>query len=242
MTTDIPVRECFGHGHLLPDACVPGWMTQSPRSRRVPAVLATAALLAAGAGLGYVVADHDSKGSERDASALRGGQIPAALVRGPAPRIRLHDARGTLIDTRALEGRPYAITFLYTHCRDVCPLVGRELSEALSLLGPRANGVTALGVSVDPVGDTPTAARRWTRREKLPANFHYLVGSHRQLRPAWHGYFVVPQHAADRDSTHTASVWLVDKHGHRRTKYSAGAPIDPHDLAHDLRLLLAEPQ
>jgi cytochrome oxidase Cu insertion factor (SCO1/SenC/PrrC family) len=33
----------------------------------------------------------------------------------PAPRIRLPDARGGLFDSARLTGRPWALTFLYTH-------------------------------------------------------------------------------------------------------------------------------
>ncbi len=213
-------------------------MTPAPRTGRLSMLLALA-LLAGAAALGVVLGLHGSAKAGH-ADGLRGGHVPAALARSAAPRIHLRDARGRVVDTRALAGRPYAVTFLYTHCRDVCPLVGRELSEALSQLGDRADDVAVLGVSVDPAGDTPAAARRWERREQLPASFHYLLGSRRQLQPTWHGYFVAPQDAAADESVHTASVWLVDGHGHRRAKYSAGAPIDPRDVAHDLARLLDE--
>lgn len=211
-------------------------MTPALSTGRLPVLLALA-LLAGAAVLGVVFGLHDSA-TAGHAQDLRGGRVPAALVRAPAPRIHLRDARGHVVDTRALAGRPYAVTFLYTHCHDVCPLLGRELSEALSRLGERAEDVAVLGVSVDPAGDTPAAARRWERREELPSSFHYLLGSRRQLRPTWDGYFVAPQTAAADESVHTASVWLVDGHGHRRAKYSAGAPIEPRDVAHDLARLL----
>ena len=57
---------------------------------------------------------------------FRGGQLPRELERRAAPRFRLRDARGGVVDSDALRGRPYVLTFLFTDCRDVCPLIGSE--------------------------------------------------------------------------------------------------------------------
>ena len=130
------------------------------------------------------------------------------------------------------------VTFLFTDCPDVCPLIGSELRQALELLGPRADGVEVLAVSVDPEGDTAEAVRSWLDAHELPRNFHYLVGSESELAPTWDAYFASPQSPGDPGSTHTASMWLVDSDGRLRTKFSAGAPVPPADIAHDLGLLL----
>jgi protein SCO1/2 len=169
---------------------------------------------------------------------FRGGSLPAGLDRSPAYDFRLRDARGGVLATRALRGRPYALTFLYTDCQDVCPLIGREIGEALRLLGPRRSEVAALAVSADPEGDSKQAVMSWLRRHRLPRNFHYLIGSRARLGPVWKAYFAAPQPRGVRESKHTASIWLVDKRGRLRTKFSGGAPVAPRDLAHDLRLLL----
>lgn len=45
----------------------------------------------------------------------------------------------------------------------------------------------------------------------------------------------------DRDeSAHSASIWLVDRRGRRRAKFSGGIPVAPPGIAHDVRLLLDE--
>lgn len=98
-----------------------------------------------------------------------------------------------------------------------------------------------LGVSVDPSGDSPEAARHWIDRQRLPRNFRYLVGSRRDLAPIWKAYFAAPQiPGRPETSSHTASVWLIDARGRLRTRYSAGAPVRPEDLAHDFGWLLRE--
>jgi protein SCO1/2 len=191
----------------------------------------------------------DDSGEERSSSqegqpttgSFRGGRLPEGLSGKRASTFRLNDARDGQLDTRRLTGRPYMITFLYTDCRDVCPLIGREIGDALTELGPQRGEVEALAVSVDPEHDTAPAARRWLTERRLPDNFHYLIGDRRELKPVWDAYYVGPQPAGQPESLHTASIWLVDRKGRLRTKFSGGMPIPRGDIAHDLKLLLDEP-
>jgi protein SCO1/2 len=171
---------------------------------------------------------------------FRAGPLPEGLDRNPAPRFRLADARGGTLASRSLRGRPYLLTFLFTDCRDVCPLIGREIGEALRLLGSQTREVAAIAISVDPEGDTRPAVRAWLREQRLPANFHYRVGSRRRLEPVWRAYFAAPQPAGTEESRHTASIWVVDARGRLRAKFSGGVPVPPRDIAHDLRLLVRE--
>jgi protein SCO1/2 len=184
--------------------------------------------------------DHEITAPAREGP-FRGNRLPDGLRDEPAPDFALRDARGGTLDTRKLRGRPYAVTFLFTDCPDVCPLIGRELGQALKLLGPRAAQVAVAAVSVDPVGDTQPSALAWLRRHRLPPNFHYLIGSRDDLEPVWSSYYVGPQRPGVRESLHSASIWLVDRRGRWRTKFSAGVPVPPHDIAHDLGVLLREP-
>jgi protein SCO1/2 len=171
---------------------------------------------------------------------FRAGQLPDGVRGRPAPRFRLRDARGGWLSTDELHGRPYALTFLYTDCPDVCPLIGQELGRALELLGGQASAVAVTAVSVDPEGDTREAVELWLRRLRLPGNFHYLLGTESELGPVWDAYFAAPQQPGLEESLHTASIWLVDRRGRWRAKFSAGVPVAPKDIAHDLRILLRE--
>jgi protein SCO1/2 len=179
---------------------------------------------------------------ERQEGPFRAGPLPDGLDRKPAPGFRLADARGGTLDSRALRGRPYLLTFLFTDCRDVCPLISREIGEALRLLGSQARKVAAIAITVDPEGDTRPAVRAWLRKQRLPANFHYLVGARRRLEPVWRAYFAAPQPAGTEESRHTASIWVIDAMGRLRAKFSGGAPVRPRDIAHDLDLLVRESQ
>jgi protein SCO1/2 len=206
------------------------------------------ALLAVSLGALGLVALAASRGSDDDAQRVtapgqgrfRGGALPGSLDRDPAPSFSLKDARGALVSSTGLHGQPYLLTFLYTECEDVCPLIGQEIRQAFERLGPRADEVAAVAVSADPEGDTPDAVRGWLRGQRLPANFHYLIGSRDELAPVWRAYYAAPQPLGIDQSRHTASIWVIDAKGRLRTKFSGGVPVPPRDIAHDLRLLLGE--
>jgi protein SCO1/2 len=203
---------------------------------------ATIALLVIAAGIGLLVAGAGSGGSARaTAPGLRADLLPADLDGAAAPAIRLRDARGGVLDSRTLAGHPYLVTFVYTRCPDLCPVIGSEIAGALRDLGPRANAVTVLAVSVDPRHDDPAAARRWLRERGLGGRqAHYLLGTRAQLTPVWRAWYVVAPGATLADPTaHAAGVWLVDARGRLRGRWSGGESIAPGDIAHDLRALLA---
>ena len=175
------------------------------------------------------------------AQGLNGSKLPAGLDRSQAPAFRLTDGRGGDVDTRTLRGKPYALTFLFTECPDVCPAIGQQVRIAFEQLGQDADRVAAVAISVDPEGDTPEKVRAFADRQRLPRNFQYAIGTTRQLEPVWNDYFVQADMTGRAEtSTHTASVWLVDGRGRLRTRYAGGQLIDPEQLAGDFRFLLAE--
>ena len=176
----------------------------------------------------------------RRAPGLRADLLPGDLDGSRAPRIVLRDARGGRVDSARLARRPYLVTFLYTHCTDVCPIIGSELADAFTRLGPAASKTAVLAVSVDPRGDTPRLARRWTAEHGLPSEFHYLLGTRRELASVWRDWYVAQGGRSLDPATHDASVWLVDARGRLRGRWSGGEPIAPADLAHDVRALIAE--
>lgn len=191
-----------------------------------------------------VQAARDDTAEPRRAPApgeLVGATLPDELEGEPGPRIRLRDGNGEVFDTKALAGTPYAVTFLFTRCPDVCPVIGQEIRAALEGLGSLRDRVAVAAVSVDPRDDTPEAVRDWTRRQRLPPQFRYLIGTERELKPVWDAFYAAPKMTGRPEtSTHTASIFLFDGEGRWRARHSGGGAFDPADLTHDLRLLVRE--
>ena len=152
-----------------------------------------------------------------------------------APPIQLHDEAGRTVTLAAQRGHYVLVTFLYTHCPDVCPLIAQNLNAALRSAGPAASGVRVLAVSVDPKGDTPAAVRAYASRLHLLPRFRYLIGTRAELRRAWAAWHVLSVRQSAQLVDHVAYTALVDPSGKERVLY--GAQVHAKDVLHDLRVL-----
>jgi protein SCO1/2 len=155
----------------------------------------------------------------------------------PAPAFALRDQAGRIVRLREERGRVVLITFLYTHCPDVCPLTASNLNAALRVLGTQRSHVRVLAVSVDPRGDTRAAVQRFVRAHRLLPEFRYLTGSAATLRKVWAAYGVksLAQAGGDRVD-HTLYTLLLDTTLKARVIYDATAT--PTAISHDVRILL----
>lgn len=79
----------------------------------------------------------------------------------PALSFHLTGPGGTPITEQFVHGKTTILYFGYTNCPDECPTTLARLSAALHALGPAANQVRVLFVSVDPKRDTPAALARY---------------------------------------------------------------------------------
>jgi protein SCO1/2 len=196
------------------------------RSRQLIAltVLLAAALVAIVAVA--LAARHGKGGDEFD-----GALLPAGVR---APAFNLRDQDGRPVDMAEFRGKPVIATFLYSHCKDTCPIEARLLNQAVHELGePPA---TVLAFTVDPAHDTPASVHAFLRRQHITVPFRWLLGTRGELRPVWKGYAVTPQ--LD-DAEHMARIVLIDKRGMQRIGY----PLDqttPDRIAHDMKLLARE--
>jgi len=156
-----------------------------------------------------------------------------------APNFSLKDQFGNSISLVQFKGKPVVLTFLYTHCPDVCPLTAEKLHTTMLSLGNNAQQVVVLAVSMDPKGDTAAAAQNFSKVHKLGDYFHYLIGSHNELAPVWASYSVDAQAATSSGTVnHSSALYVIDKQGHERVLLDNG--FSSSQLASDLKVLLGE--
>jgi protein SCO1/2 len=154
-----------------------------------------------------------------------------------APPIALHDANGDGVTLATQHGRYVLVTFIYTHCPDVCPLITQNLNAALRVIGPNARRkVRVLAVSVDPQGDTPRAVRAYIREKHLYPQFQYLIGSRAELRRVWKAWHVLAVESKPDLVDHIAYTALIDTNGKERVLYDSS--VHATQVVHDLRVLM----
>ena len=164
--------------------------------------------------------------------------LQGAVVTPPAPvyDFTLLDQDRRPIRLSQFRGKAVALTFLYTHCPDICPLIAGNLNTAVENLGHQGGQVAILAVTVDPEGDTPAAVRTFTLRHRLVPQFRWLLGTRRQLEPVWRDYNVLVIGRSAERIEHSAPILLLDRRGRPllfyRNTVGAQAVLD------DLRRLL----
>ena len=157
----------------------------------------------------------------------------------PAPDFLLKDQFGNALSLSQFKGKPVVLTFLYTHCPDVCPLTAEKLHTTMQSLGNNAQQVAVLAVSMDPKGDTVAAVQNFAKVHKLGDYFHYLIGTHNELAPVWASYSVDAQAATSSGIVnHSSAIYVIDKQGRERVLLDND--FSSSQLASDLKMLLGE--
>lgn len=153
---------------------------------------------------------------------------------------RLTDHNGQARTLADFRGKVVAVFFGYTHCPDVCPTTLSDFAAALQQLGPLAERVQVIFVTVDPARDTPDLLKIF-----VPAFNPGFLGMYTDadaLRELANEFKVVYQKSsvkADDDYLidHSAGTYVYDAQGNLRLLMPYGS--SPDAIASDLRTLLA---
>jgi protein SCO1 len=150
-----------------------------------------------------------------------------ALVGGP---FKLVDQHGKTVTDRDFRGRYMLVFFGFTHCPDICPAELQVISAALDALGPKADKVVPIFITLDPERDTPEVMGDYVKN--FGTNFVGLSGSAEAIAQAAKAYRVayskfVPEGQEDSKNysvDHSALVYLMGPDGQYVTHFSYGTP------------------
>ena len=157
----------------------------------------------------------------------------------PPLQFRLTDDTGKTVTGRDYLGKVTLLYFGYTRCPDVCPTTLATLARAFQQLGPQADGVRMLFVSVDPKRDTPAALKQYV--DAFGPEFVGLTGSGAELDALTKRYRVAYRLGkADQHGGyvvyHSSAIFIFDKQG--RVRLLANYTDKSEVIAADLKRLL----
>jgi protein SCO1/2 len=141
---------------------------------------------------------------------------------------------GKLVGAADFRGKVVLLYFGYTFCPDACPTALLNISEMLKALGPRADDVRVLFVTVDPSRDTLDVLKeysgsfapqvvglRGTPDQLAALAKRYRVSYSVEPAPGGHGFEV----------THSSGIYVFDRGGEARLLFTGlalpNAPIEP---------------
>lgn len=151
-------------------------------------------------------------------AAIVGATVAAQMPAEETPRqrvFRLETVDGTPFGSADLAGRPYLVFFGFTHCPDVCPTALFELSGLLKEIGPAADRITPLFVSIDPERDTAELLRLYmTSFDPRIVALRGDAAQTRQAADAFSATYRKVETASDSYTMdHTAGLFLIRADG-----------------------------
>ena len=151
----------------------------------------------------------------------------------------LKDAQGNTRRLADFKGKAVVIFFGYTQCPDVCPTTLAALAEAMKRLGPDADRVQVLFVTVDPERDTPQLLAQYV--PAFDPRFLGLYGDADATARTAKEFKVIYQKvpgatAGTYTMDHSAGTYVFDPQGRLRLYVTNGQAPDV--FVHDLRELL----
>ena len=159
-------------------------------------------------------------------------------VIGPAPNFNLTSQNGTPLALADLHGKVVAVTFIYTECPDICPLLTQKMVQVQDELGTDfGRKIAFVSISLDPEHDTREVlkdyAQFWGAK---PEGWSFLTGSLDAVRDVTRRYGVFFSKKEDGSVEHSQLTTLVDAEGQMRVQY-LGARFDPEEFRRDLMSL-----
>lgn len=173
------------------------------------------------------------------------------------PPFGLIDQDSALFRHTDLAGHAWLVSFAYTNCPDVCPLVTQRMAQLRDLLLRRGElgSIRLLTISVDPQRDSPAVLRAYAQQFRASKpNWFFLTGQPDSVfnlvlqgfklsltHPAEHGNLEqAHQHAAAAANymvAHSDRIVLVDRQRMVRGTYELSNPGAQQELERDLRRL-----
>lgn len=147
---------------------------------------------------------------------------------------------GHVVDASSLRGKPVLLAFGFTNCPHICPTMMTQLSVVMKSLGPQADEVQALLVTVDPERDTPEVLEKFTAA--FGPWFTGLTGTQdalEQLRKSY-GVYAAMESSDDKGDynvMHSTALFIFDDQG--RVRLLMSSITDSDAVVEDIRTLLS---
>ena len=138
-------------------------------------------------------------------------------IRGAMPDLEFAMTRandGKAVDANDYRGHAVVLYFGYTNCPDACPTTLSDLATVLHRLGPKANDVRVLFVTVDPDRDHLPALKAYVNA--FAPEIDGLRGSNDEIARLARRYRITYSVTAGPpyQVMHSDSVFFFDREGH----------------------------
>jgi protein SCO1 len=83
---------------------------------------------------------------------------------------------------------PVALTFIFTRCASVCPVLSRALAELRKRMRAKAEAVRVVSITIDPEHDTPEELQAYASHYEATAGWQFYTGEPEQIDAVLHAF------------------------------------------------------
>jgi protein SCO1/2 len=87
------------------------------------------------------------------------------------------DGKTVALSQELDDGRPVVLSFIYTSCTTVCPMISATLARLQRKLGPARDQVHLVSITIDPEFDTPARLREYAKKLGAGPEWHHYSGT-----------------------------------------------------------------
>jgi protein SCO1 len=184
-------------------------------------------------------------------AALAGTVTAAILHRAPQAKAALHPPHigghfelltpdGRTVTDETFRGKWLLIYFGYTFCPDVCPGTLMEMTRAMENIGPLADKVQPIFITVDPARDTPQVMGEYLK--SFDPRFVGLSGTRQQTAAAakvFHVYYSekrLDTNPSEYVFDHSSYIYIMDPNGNFVNLLAGDMP--GHEVAKNLKRVI----
>lgn len=108
---------------------------------------------------------------------MPGMKMSTVAYTEPAVMLVRDDGRTVALKDELDDGRPVVLTFIYTTCTSICPVISQTLSQLQQALGADRDKVHIVSISIDPENDTPARLRDYAAKFGAGPEWQHYTGT-----------------------------------------------------------------
>lgn len=168
---------------------------------------------------------------------LIGCSKPKVIKNLSGESYQLRNADSTSVDFPGdFEGQLSVVSFIYTHCPNVCPVITANLKNIQSQLQD-TSGIRFIEISFDPQRDTPSVLAKYKELYKLNDQFSMLTGDSTAIDTLMNRLDIyvekIPADSMNQSSgeyglRHSNRLYVMDENGRIRAQFPASVVPPEH--------------
>ncbi len=105
--------------------------------------------------------------------------VTRSVAEYKVPQVKLvrDDGKSVSLPEELNDGRPVVMSFIFTSCTTICPLLTETLARFQEELGADRDRVHIVSISIDPEEDTPARLAAYARRYQAGREWRHYTGT-----------------------------------------------------------------